>query len=307
MASAEQLQTIKDQLRDEMRAEMLGSALSAARDPDVIRKKPEIPTFDKEHVEIWIKRMENAYIRAGISSIKEKFAFLEMKFAVNVDPVINEFFFVSDPTQENWNNFLAHLRKEYGPTPQQKASIFIDGFKRDSLRPSQYAAALNDKTKDVTLDDIKKEMMMRELPVEIRRMLQERIENSTFKEAAEISDAYFDRDGQPRHSSSSTVNEISEPSQDFHLQTDSTDVNAVASRFRQNRQNPSSSFRPSQPRSKSRNTNRQPTTHSTNTQSSTSNLCFYHEKFGDKARKCEEACPKFDATRFPGNGIAGRR
>ena len=138
MASAEQLQAIKEQLREEMRAEMMGSALSAARDPDVIRKKPEIPAFDKQHVDIWIRRMENAYIRAGIRSVREKFAFLENKFAVDMDPVINEYLW-SDGTESDWDNFLKYLRKEYGLTRQQKASLFVDGFKRNGLRPSQYA------------------------------------------------------------------------------------------------------------------------------------------------------------------------
>ena len=305
MASAEQLQAIKDQLREEMRAEMLGSALSAARDPDVIRKKPEIPAFDKDHVEIWIKRMENAYIRAGITSVKEKFAFLETKFAVNVDPVINEFFFVIDPSENSWRDFLNHLRKEYGPTPQQKASIFVDGFKRDGRRPSQYAAALNDKTKDVTLDDIKKEMMMREIPVEIRRMLQERIEKCSFKEAAEIADAYFDRDGQPRHRSSAPINEISEPLSALHLEANNddtiTDANAITGR---SRQHPKKSSRS---RSKSRNTNGQPPTKATETPTADNELCFFHDRFGDKARNCHISCPRFDANRFPGNARAGRK
>ena len=304
MATAEQLQAIKDQLRAEMRAELLGSAIStAASDPDVIRRKPEIPAFDKDHVEIWIKRTENSFIRAGVSAVKEKFAFLETKFAVNADPVINEYFYINAPTETNWNNFLAHLRKEYGPTLQQKACIFVDGFKRDGRRPSQYAAALNDKTKDVTLDDIKKEMMMRELPVEIRRMLQERIEKSSFKEAAEIADAYFDRDGQPRHCNSTAINEISEQLHETQLEADSDDVNAIAGRFRQNPKH--SSFKPKS-RSKSRNRHPYPPTNDAN-QPKDDNLCFYHDKYGDKARNCQEACPRFDANRFPGNAKAGRR
>ena len=303
MATAEQLQAIKDQLREEMRAEMRGSAVAAVTDPDVIRRKPEIPAFDKDHVEIWIKRTENSFIRAGVSAVKEKFAFLETKFAVNTDPVINDFFYVNDPTENNWNDFLAYLRKEFGPTRQQKACIFIDGFKRDGRRPSQYASALNDKTKDVSLDDIKKEMMMRELPIEIRRMLQERIEKSTFKEAAEIADAYFDREGNPKHCSSSNINAISEHLQDTYLDADADDINAVSGRFRQRHSKNPSSSRPN-PRSKSRSRN---STNHDSAASSENNLCFYHDRFGDKARNCQEACPKFDENRFPGNAKAGRK
>ena len=307
MASAEQLQAIKEQLREEMRAEMMGSALSAARDPDVIRKKPEIPAFDKQHVDIWIRRMENAYIRAGIRSVREKFAFLENKFAVDMDPVINEYLW-SDGTESDWDNFLKYLRKEYGLTRQQKASLFVDGFKRNGLRPSQYAAALNDKTKDVTLDDIKKEMLMRELPVEVRRMLQERIEKSSFKEAAELADSYFDRDGKPRHCNTSTVNAVTDQQQLQHRDSDSDseDVNAINGRFRQHRvpQHQPSGAKTTRQQSTPQNANK-PSSSKNN--STDNNLCFYHDKYGDKARNCQETCSLFDSKRFPGNAKAGRK
>ena len=305
MASAEQLQAIKDQLREEMRSELLQPVLSVARDPDVIRKKPEIPAFDKQHVDIWIRRMENAYIRAGISSTREKFAFLETKFAVDVDPVINEYLY-GEPTEAKWSDFLAYLQKEYGMTRQQKASTFVDGFKRDGRRPSQYAAALNDRTKTVTLDDVKKEMLMRELPVEVRRMLQERIEDSTFTEAAELADSYFDREGKPRHSSA-TLNAVYQPPEVTNDESD--DINAINNRFRpqRNQNSRDSSFRSGGQQPKSRNNNNAGQGNTAKSPSSNNDLCYYHNKFGDKARKCEEACPRFDATRFPGNGKAGHK
>ena len=37
------------------------------------------------------------------------------------------------------------------------------------------------------------------------------------------------------------------------------------------------------------------------------NICFYHEKYGEYAKKCNEACKFFDANRFSGNGQAGHK
>ena len=45
--------------------------------------------------------------------------------------------------------------------------------------------------------------------MEIRRMLQERIETLSFKDAAKIADSYFDAEGRPRHSTPPSVNEMS--------------------------------------------------------------------------------------------------
>ena len=49
-------------------------------------RKPELPNFDPKNVEIWIKRVDNAYRRAGITDPKDKFAHIEAKFEVDADP-----------------------------------------------------------------------------------------------------------------------------------------------------------------------------------------------------------------------------
>ena len=309
MATPEQLQAIRDELRAEVRRELrTETAAAAAGTPDAIRRKPEIPTFDKEHIEIWIRRTEHSYTRAGISAVSDKFAWLETKFPVATDPKIDEFLY-GDATDPNWTAFLAYLRKEYGSTKQQRASIFLDGFKRDGRRPSQYVATLNDKTKDVTTDDIKKEMLIREMPVEIRRMLQERVENLNFQETAEIADAHFDKDGRPLHSNTQTsVNEVSSAEFSTPFPEDNG-VNAVR-QTPQNRKN----FQSQQTRG---NTRTQKGWHARTAENSnapqnkantkTSGLCYYHETFGDEAKKCDVGCKRFDEKRFSGNAKAGRR
>ena len=310
MATEAQLAEIREQLRDEVRREVRNeTAAAAAAIPDAVRRKPEIPAFNKEHIEIWIKRTEHAYTRAGITAVNDKFAWLETKFPVGTDPKIDEFLY-GNATDANWVAFLAYLRKEYGTSKQQRAAIFLDGFKRDGRRPSQYAAALVDKTKDVTIDEIRKEMLLREMPIDIRRMLQERIENLSFDEAAKTADAYFDKEGRPRHANTQTsVNEVGpEFSAPF---TDEDGVNAV-------RRFPNSRFPNSRFPGPSRNRgfNKNPSggnasgsnpSATNKSNSNSSKLCFYHEKFGDKARVCETTCSRYDEKRFAGNATAGRK
>ena len=320
MATEEQLEAIREQLRREVRAEFRNeTAAAAAGIPDAIRKKPEIPPFDKAHVEIWIKRTENAFIRANITATNEKFAFLETKFPVGFDPRIDEYLY-GDATPDNWSAFLDYLRKEFGPSKQQRTAIFLDGFKREGRKPSQYIAALNDKTKDVTINDIKKEMLLREMPVDVRRMLQERFEDMSLTEAAKVADSYFDSEGRPRHSSQTTssVNAIPTAFENLNIDEEE-DVNAVSRRFQ-----PRNRFRNRNPKSETTASNSAP-----NSRSGTPNnapergkppqggrrehrgpptvqkLCKYHVQFGDRAQTCEKGCDKF--TQIPSNGKAGRQ
>ena len=323
-ATEEQLAVLREQIRNEVRAEVRNeTAAAAAGIPDAIRRKPEIPPFDKNHVEIWIKRTENAFIRANITAVNEKFAFLETKFNVGFDPQIDEFLY-GDATPAAWASFLAYLKKEFGPTKQQRAAIFLDGFKREGRKPSQYAAALIDKTKDVEIDDIMKEMLLREMPTDVRRMLQERIETTSFRDAAKIADSYFDAEGRPRHTQSANgaVNEVADAFDDLTM-TSEDDVNAVGRRFpqrngfqnrfrNQQRRKAEPPTAPSAPNPRSGNPTSAPDRgkppsgrRENRGPPSIQKLCKYHIQFGDNARTCEKGCDKY--TGMPSNGKAGRQ
>ena len=304
-ATPEQLEAIRDELRREMRNEMRNEAAAAAAGiPDAIKRKPEIPSFDKAHVDHWIRRTENAFIRANVNSPREKFAFLETKFPVDFNPRINDFLW-GDPTADRWTEFIAYLRTEYGTTKQQRASVFLDGLKRDGKRPSQYVAHLNDKTKDVSITDLKKEMLLREMPTDIQRMLQERFETMTLEEAAAAADAYFDQDGKLRQKTPA-INAVTNQTRELTPPPveDSDEINAVGRRFNNSR---SGNFqRGKQPFKKPQSSNAPTPQPKTPQKQSDPNLCFYHNEFGIKAKKCEVGCSRFDEKRFAGNGKAGK-
>ena len=70
------------------------AALAAVPRPVVCSgRKPDLPAFDQRHIEVWIQRVEAAYARSSITSPKDKFAFLETKIDINLNPKLNEFLF----------------------------------------------------------------------------------------------------------------------------------------------------------------------------------------------------------------------
>ena len=314
MATPEQLEAIRNELRNEIRAEVRQeTAAAAASIPDAIKRKPEIPPFDKAHVEHWIRRTENAFIRALVTTPREKFAFLETKFAVDFNPRINDFLW-GDPTQNNWDDFIAYLKKEYGTTTQQRAAVILDGFKRDGKKPSQYVALLEDKTKDLTLDDVRKEMLIREMPTDIQRMLQEKIEGLSLQDAAKAADVYFDQDGKPKHvNRSNPVNAVHDSDFTSPFSEEGDDVNAIGRRFpkpsgsnnfqRGNRGRPQRGGFQNRPA----NSQSTPAPQQKPKPPADPSLCFYHNEYGIKAKKCEVGCARFDEKRFAGNGKAGQR
>ena len=140
-------------------AESAIQALAQATAGQPRPKKPELPDFDKKNVDIWIHRVQAAYERVGIVSARDKFAHLESKFDVGLNPKINEFLY-GQATATNWDAFLAYLREEYGQTRRQEAALMLQPLQRNGMRPSQLLASLKEKTQKVTVDDIRKEKII---------------------------------------------------------------------------------------------------------------------------------------------------
>ena len=153
--------------------------------------------------------------------------------------------------------------------------------------------------------------------MDVRRMLQERIETLSFKDAAKIADSYFDADGRPKHCpGTASINEVADGTS---FDNDEASVNAIGRHVPQ-RQNrfpaPSSQRKPftgsnrKQIHEKTNNVSRaQPTKREPNPKfpQKNVNLCSYHFKYGNDAKYCEVGCSRFDENRFPGNGTAGQK
>ena len=193
-------------------------------------RKPELPQFDKSNIEIWIRRVESAYARVRVTDPKLKFAHLESKFDVNTDPIINEFLFNADADAETWNSFLAYLRKRYGRTRKQEALSVINGTPREGRTPSQLVAAMKEKAGQVTLDDVLKEQLLKELPAEVHRQIIDKVDGLSFEQTGILADKWFDKEGKPLLSTApSTVHSVSAANNHSRPSTSSSTTSAAAS------------------------------------------------------------------------------
>ena len=168
------------------------------------RKKPDMPAFDQQNILIWLRRLQAAYDRANVTSAKDKFAYLESTFDITFNPIINDFLFNTQNTDDDWNQFVAYMKMEYGPTRRQKARKLIGELPRNGMKPSQYMAQLEEEVRDVTLDDVKKEHLLKTIPPRIREILGKNVESKTAKEVAKLADDYFDNQGRPLEKSASS-------------------------------------------------------------------------------------------------------
>ena len=303
----------------------LSTALSGLQ---VSSRKPELPPFDKSSIDKWIRRVESAYIRAGITSAREKFAFIESRFPVDEDPAVDEYLF-GPATDENWEEFCNYLRKRHGKTKRQKAAAVLEPMQMDGRTPSQYYAKLRQSYDDISLDDIIKEICIRQLPADIQQTICKDTEAMAAKDMMNFADKYFNPDGSRLHKRPASVNVVQQapnpPQQQFTApfndnNDDNGEINAIRGRnnFQRGRQN---GFGNGRSKSRGRynnnnnggnggfngNNNNNGGFNGNNSNKYNNKndptLCFYHNMYGDKARKCDVGCSRANS----GNGPSPRQ
>ena len=287
------------------------TAAMAALRTNEQKKRPELPEFDPAHIDIWIKRVEAAYVRANIQRPQDKFAFLENKFPVDKDPTINEFLY-GESTEARWQSFLSYLRDRYGRSLRHECKAFMRGFQRDGRRPTDMLVHIRDQTRKVTIDALQKEMILTSLPADIQRAMADKVESLDASATATLADSYFDKDGKVLVPSA-TINAINDARlEDDDDQFDDNDINAISGRQRQQPRHSNASKKPfKRPSSGKTTPGSASSSAATGKRTDPEPLkptCWRHQRFGDKAKDCQEGCASWDKfQKRQGNGSAGSR
>ena len=213
-------------------------------------RRPDLPPFDKSNIEAWIRRLEFAYTRSNVVKAMDKFAFIEKLFNSKDDAKVNAF--LNGPqTDSRWTSFLSYLRDKYGKTIQQEVYSLLNGHSRDARRPTELAAYILEQSANVTVDNIRKEVLLKAMPSEVRQHLAAKLDTLDFDKTAIECDKYFDKAGklkeQANNSSVHSIGVLKQPQQQQQqrqqthtspptafsspFSDDETEVNAV--RFRQ--------------------------------------------------------------------------
>ena len=309
-----------------MEAAIRATQNSSTRQVQSLRK-PDLPPFDKRNVEIWVKRVEAAYARVNCTDPSLKFAHLESKFEVNQDPIVDGYLF-GTADEASWTAFLTYLRTRYGPTTRDRALTVINGTPREGRTPSQLVAAMKEKAGEVSLDDILKEQLLKQLPRDVMKQIVDRVDKLTCDETAKLADSWFSKDGKPLLSADATsINNVDrQPSRPSippttsstpdsasaaaatpstpTLDEDDADADINAIRFQQGQKQSFNVQNREGARGRGRGRGAQSGRGrggGNNSQGSSSSytsagndnrnkVCSFHIRFGDKAEKCMDWC-----------------
>ena len=172
-------------------------------------RRPDLPPFDKDHIEIWIRRIEFAYARSNIVRLTDKFAFLEKMFHAKDDSRINAFMWGTH-TNDTLDEFIGYLKERYGRTRKREVQTLLEGVPREGRRPTALAELIKELTPRVTIDDVRKEILLKQMPASVRQHLNYKLDDLDFEETAKACDKHFDQNGKLKESgNASAVNHVS--------------------------------------------------------------------------------------------------
>ena len=134
--------------------------------------KPELPPIDLWDVETWLRRLEAAYARASVVTPADKLSYLEGKKELLI-PALDVYFHNPRPTEAIWEQFKAYLIERYAKTDQQRARELLPqnaGWRREGRTPIDYVAFMKKQMGTLTIKDLQKEMLFREMPQEVNHI-----------------------------------------------------------------------------------------------------------------------------------------
>lgn len=249
---------------------------------EVYKVGVRVPPFWPEEPEIWFAQVEGQFAISGITSDLTKFNYvisqLDNKFSREVKDVI-----ISPPPTDKYGKLKAELIKRLSASNEKKLHQLLMHEELGDRKPSQFLRHLKGLAGVVVNDDFLKTIWTSRLPHGVQTVLAGQPSTSTIDDLADLADRVHDlATSTPRVAAvseavpSSVLGELKKEIAELRRQ-----MQSLVSSDRSGRARYQSSSRP-----RSRSSSRQ----RSNSNYRKFPMCWYHNKFGDKASKCNQPC-----------------
>lgn len=251
-------------------------ALTAGRD-QLNAVSIKLPEFWTRSPEVWFAKVEAQFNTKGITQDQTRYDYIVSTLDINTAEEIQSLL-VSPPPTDKYNHLKRTLIKTFGKSQSQKDTELLNLNGLGDKRPTALLRkinALNDDPKT-----LKRALFLMNLPTDIRSILagQDIHDTDDLAEAA-------DRIWETRMAS---VQQISTHSSQPEAAASAPEDTVAAIRTTKH--------------------------NNLRTHNTPSTVCFYHQRFGPDARRCQPGCkfsslvlkPSKQNRPLPGNGMAGR-
>lgn len=310
----EELAQLREQVRSlESRLEASSAVSPAASpplaDPSICKVSLKLPPFTTHKPEIWFAQVEHQFQAARITNDATKYhhvaGLLDPKLACEVEDLI-----LNPPPTGKYEKLKEELTKRLSLSQEQRLRQLLGDVELGAMRPSQFLRHLHSLAGPEMRDKkLLRQLWLRRLPVQAQTVLTA-LGHLPLAEVAELADKIVEI-AQPStsvHATSTSPATISPTSCSSYASTSTTPLHAptygaapppISQQLLLDKINELSTQvaslsakiqhqggRQQSPERRSNSKNRYRSSNP-RTQSS---LCWYHQKFGDRARKCTSPC-----------------
>ena len=277
--------------------ERINQALDAERKARVATVSVKLPPFWPDKTELWFAQAEAQFDIKGITVEKTKYSYvvsmLDTKTCEQAMDIIRR---LPDNPHTSLKN---RLKKAYELTNDERADRIIDMGGLGDRTPSQCLNNMLLLVPEAEAQDpgfLFRRIFLRQLPMDVRTQLAQTTKTGTtttvLRELATEADKYFASTG-------SRVTSITAASASMATTESLVDTASEAEVFAVTKRG-SQSNEPQGTNSGARGQRRQGQERRTFT------MCYYHGRFGDAAKKCEQPC-QFKDAKQSGNEQSGQR
>lgn len=267
-------------------------AETVTQQPEVNRVATRIPPFWPTDPEVWFWQVEKHFAIGGITRDDTKFDYIIANLDASYLSEIRDIMQRPPPTGK-YEKLKTELIRRLGSPQEQKTRRLLEHEEMGDRKPSQFLRHLQALAGSAVPENLVRSLWMGRLPSSIQAILATQSKTDTAT-VAELADAVFE--ALPRHqvmaaapaktNIETSIEEISHAMASLTNKISSMQ-HEIAEIRRRERSHPRS-------RSESRESTR-------STGSRRGDLCWYHFKFGNNARKCRSPC-----SRRPENSTGSR-
>ena len=224
---------------------------------------------------LWFARVEAMFRSRGITAQRTMFdhvvGSLEHQFATDVRDVL-----LSPPSTNPYNILKSELIKRTQASPQQRLRQLLTLEELGDRKPSQLLRHLQQLLGDTVMEEsLLRELFVHKLPSSVQMVIASTPDSTSIVQLAELADRIIEVSDHSRSSVSLPVSEVSSESPGLlELSAQVASLTAAVARLTKCRSDPSL---PGEPRASS-------------PSDSTTGWCYYHRRFGAKAKKCQKPC-----------------
>lgn len=242
--------------------------MSTEEQQQVAKVALRIPPFWKANVRLWIAQCDNAFTYSGIVNDDTKFSALVANIDADTLSHVSDIV-LNPPDSEKYKKLSERLISEFEDSEHLKIKKLLTELQLGDERPSHLLRKMKELSGNQLKDDFLQSLWLQRMPTHIQTILSASSEK--LDQLAVIADKVAEV-VQP-----STICATSALPLDSKVTTESL-ARQIEELTRQVSELSRERFRPNRSRSRSKSRGRD------------SSLCFYHGRFGDKARKCSKPC-----------------